>query len=97
MTEPTYKPSQWVAFDQEGEDATSGFGQIIGGRYDGTEWHYTISGSCAHDAGTGELAHQVAQVIQIPQSAIKLTYKGENWFDPARTSVNKSVYSQVDE
>lgn len=58
MTEPTYKPEQWVTFEQNG---TGGFGQIIGGSFSGSAWSYNVKGALAnsqnHSVKESEIAH----------------------------------------
>lgn len=83
MQEPTFKPNTWVAYAQGG---VGGFGEIIGGHFDGTDWHYLIKavgrdGSSARILGTD----------------IQFTYEGGNWMKPNYLSGNSSIYAQVEE
>ncbi len=41
MNEPAYKPNQWILFKQ---DEAGGFGEIVGGTYNGETWVYSVKG-----------------------------------------------------
>lgn len=82
MQEPTYKPGQWVAYQQGN---TGGFGEIIGGRHDGNVWRYTVQNS-SKNSDAVVLAEE-----------IKFTLEGGNWMAPNHIVGNSSVYAQTEE
>jgi len=78
MKEPTYKPDQWIAFENEAE---SGFGQIVGGSFE-NGWCYTLSGVTAH----GDLTSVAeADIIYLLQNG--------SWLAPSHFGGRGSIYS----
>lgn len=82
MQEPTYKPGQWVVYQQL---TAGGFGEIIGGRFDGEVWHYTVQSS------------QKNSDAIIVAEEIKYTLEGGHWMPPNNIIGNSSVYAQVEQ
>jgi hypothetical protein len=80
MNEPIYKPEQWIIY-QQGESA--GFGQIVGGSYDGEMWNYSIKGSLLDT--TFALARQ-NEIIRY--------YENGSWLEPRSGGIgNGSAYT----
>lgn len=78
MKEPTYKPEQWITFEQEG---AGGFGKIIGGSFD-EGWTYTVKGSLAN----GELC-------MVHEKEIVYLLQNGSWLAPSHFGGQGSVYS----
>jgi hypothetical protein len=81
MNEPLYKPTTWVAFEFESE---GGFGQIVGGAFDGSEWFYMISGSL--DDGT---------IRSVPQHKITYLFQNGSWLAPTSFGGQNSAYTET--
>ncbi len=84
MNEPVFKPGKWISFQKD--DTTGGFGKIIGGYFDGTNWLYAV-----------EHATSSAGTTHVLFDEIKYSYEGETWMVPNTIVGNSSVYAQVDE
>ena len=80
MPEPTYKPQDWIAFQQ---DDTGGFGTIIGGAYDGEQWYYTVQGSLVD--GT---------LQSVREDEITLVLQNGSWLAPAHFGGQGSAYTE---
>ena len=81
MHEPLYKPDFWVTY-QQGE--TGGFGQIIGGVYDGETWHYTIKGSRVDGTHTS-----------VRQDEFGYLFQNGSWLAPTGGASNESAYKDA--
>ncbi|MFZ1250768.1 MAG: hypothetical protein WAR37_04960 [Candidatus Microsaccharimonas sp.] len=77
MKEPLYKPETWVIF-QHGD--ARGFGKIVGGHTDSSEWIYSIEGSATNS--------------EARQSEITHYFQNGNWSTPNTTN-NASAYSDI--
>lgn len=81
MKAPTYKPDNWVTFEQ-GEGG--GFGRIIGGSFDGEAWVYTVSG--AEEDGS----HQTVR-----EDEIGYLFQNGSWLAPTGIGSHESVYKDA--
>lgn len=79
MNEPTFKPDEWVIFKQ---DTLGGFGQIIGGTFDGNEWQYIVKNSLID--GT----HR-----SVSENEITHTLENGNWSTPTHFGGAGSAYT----
>lgn len=80
MKEPTYKPEQWIVYEQDG---AGGFGQIIGGIFDGESWLYTVSGVSVD-----------SEYVQVEQDEITHLLQNGSWLAPSHFGGHTSVYSE---
>lgn len=79
MNEPAYKPSTWILF-QQGDGG--GFGQVIGGNYDGETWVYTVSGSL-----------QGGELRGVRQEEVTFLLDNGTWLAPTNFSGENSAYA----
>lgn len=80
MQEPTYLPHQWVTYSSANG---GGFGKIIGGDFDGTEWHYIVQGQSVE-----------RPAVRVKESAIELTYDNRSWLPPVKQS-STEIYKNL--
>jgi hypothetical protein len=82
MNEPTYKPTTWIAFAL---DTQGGFGQIVGAHFDGTQWHYIVSGSLENGA-----------LRVVPHHTITYALQNGSWMPPTTFGGQNSAYTTPD-
>lgn len=81
MNEPGYKPDQWILYSSE---AASGFGQIVGGTHDGSEWTYSVKGPILDTT-----------LEAVPESSITHFYENGSWLEARHgSSAAASAYTQ---
>lgn len=81
MKEALYKPEHWITFEQ---GQGGGFGQIIGGSYDGTHWYYTVQGALAN----GE--HQ-----SVREDEVAYLFQNGSWLAPTHLGGGNSAYKDA--
>ncbi|MGV9002300.1 MAG: hypothetical protein ACOH18_05100 [Candidatus Saccharimonadaceae bacterium] len=81
MKEPIYKPDMWVSYQQ---DEVGGFGRIIGGSFDGENWHYTIAGSREDGSSHSAKETEIGYVMQ-----------NGSWLAPTTANASSSVYKDA--
>ena len=80
MKEPTYKPHDWIAFEQ---GDLGGFGQVIGGSFSEDGWEYIVSGSLA---GGSDRA--------VREDEISLVLQNGSWLAPSHFGGHGSAYTE---
>lgn len=70
MKEPTYTPNQWVTY-KHGNGG--GFGEIIGGDFDGTTWHYIVKGQSIERGS-----------VRVKEADIILILDNHSWLPPLK-------------
>lgn len=82
MKEPVYAPDQWVAYNY-GEGG--GFGKIIGGDFDGSEWSYLVSGPLVN-----------GNPVRVEEYEIKLILDRQSWLAPVGQG-STAIYKDMKE
>jgi len=84
MNQPLFKPGTWVLFEANtSEGLRGGFGQVLGGIFDGTQWRYTVGG--AHMDGTPDL---------VKEGEITQTLQNGSWLANSSTASGTSAYQE---
>jgi len=81
MKQPTYKPETWVLYQQ---DETGGYGEIVGARYEGETWFYTVSGVSVDGSDVSVREEEVKQIMQ-----------NGSWLTVAAASASSSAYQDM--
>ena len=77
MKEPVKKPNQWIVY-KKGE--SGGFGEIVGGYYNGQDWFYTVKGATTDGS-----------LVTVRDDEIAYAYEGGSWLAPTGL-VGQSAY-----
>lgn len=81
MQEPLYKPEHWITFQQGN---TGGFGQIVGGSFDGETWLYTVEGSLADNPRRA-----------VREDEVTYLFTNGSWLAPTHLGGSGSAYKDA--
>lgn len=80
MQEPLYAPNQWVTYKHANR---GGFGEIIGGDFDGTSWYYIVRGQSVE-----------RHAVRVKEDAIILILDNKSWLPPLKQS-STEIYKNL--
>ncbi|UTX51198.1 hypothetical protein KI440_03250 [Candidatus Saccharibacteria bacterium TM7i] len=80
MKEPTYTPNQWVTYEHANG---GGFGQIVGGDFDGHSWHYIVQGQSVE-----------RHAVRVKEDAVRLILDNHSWLPPLKQT-STEIYKDL--
>lgn len=80
MKEPIYAPDQWVTYEHANG---GGFGKIVGGDFDGTDWYYAVKGQLVQ-----------GPAIRVKEDAVLLILDNKSWLPPVKQS-STDIYKDL--
>lgn len=80
MQEPAYTPNQWVTYESANG---GGFGKVIGGDFDGKDWHYIVKGQSVE-----------RPAVRVKESAIMLILDNKSWLPPLKQN-STEIYKNL--